>query len=276
MGYGKQVRLRRIFGNDNRCVVFPVDHGVSLGNVPGLADPCDLLVKSIDWDIDAYLATAKVYTTVGADLCNRTFPARLLTCDAFIEDGTDGTHVMFETIDQALRLNVDAVKVLFMWGTSSQENTSVMSAVAKLVREAENWQIPIILEPLLRPSVTLDNAAKIRLISDAVRIAWELGADILKVGYPGDSELMSQWVSSMRIPVIMLGGPQGGTLQGLIREIDAALKVGVNGVAIGRKVWQRDPKDVPTVVSVIRDLVHGKIDLKLALEKTETLEAVHS
>ncbi len=193
----------------------------------------------------------------------------MLTCDAFYESGHDGTHVVYETIEKALRMQVDAVKLLFMWGTIPSANASVIKAASKLMREADHWDIPVILEPLLHPSIELAPKAKLSLISDAVRVSWELGADILKIGYPGDDDLLARWVQTLNVPMIMLGGPQSGTLNQLLREIDLALKTGIRGVAVGRKVWQRAAEDVPTVVGAIRGLVHKKINLVDALKLVE-------
>lgn len=269
MGYGKHLRLKRIFGQDNRVLVLPIDHGVCLGDVNGLPDPAALLRASLDWGVDAHLATGATYLHAGTDVLSRNSPARLIACDAFYDEANVGHHVVFETVERALRLNVDAVKLLFFWGKSSSENANMVAAVTPFMREADKWDIPVILEPLLQPSVVADQRDKLSILSDGVRIAWELGADILKVGYPDDDDLLARWIQTLKVPTIMLGGPKSGTLRELVHEMDTALKIGVSGVAVGRKVWQRSSKDVPAVVGTIRDLVHGKISLQVALQNLE-------
>ena len=46
-------------------------------------------------------------------------------------------------------------------------------------------------------------------------MAAELGADILKVTYPGDPAVLSAWSCELGLPMVILGGPPSGTAHDL-------------------------------------------------------------
>lgn len=47
--FGKQIRLERIIDrNSGRIVVVPLDHGISMGPIPGLYDMRDTIGKIAD------------------------------------------------------------------------------------------------------------------------------------------------------------------------------------------------------------------------------------
>jgi len=71
MESGKARRLRRVFREDSRTLIIPMDHGVSIGPVQGLEDMQDTVRKVISGGADAVLVhkgIARHIDTNGAGL----------------------------------------------------------------------------------------------------------------------------------------------------------------------------------------------------------------
>ena len=45
-----EAKMSRMFGSNGRILVLPVDHGMALGNVPGLDDPVELALDFLKLD----------------------------------------------------------------------------------------------------------------------------------------------------------------------------------------------------------------------------------
>ena len=53
MATGKSRRLRRIFGDDGKTVIIPMDHGVTSGPIQGLVDMQSIIDKLVAGGADA-------------------------------------------------------------------------------------------------------------------------------------------------------------------------------------------------------------------------------
>ncbi|MCF8566704.1 hypothetical protein LLE49_18420 [Alicyclobacillus tolerans] len=246
---GKEYRMGRLFQQDGRTVVLPVDHGVALGHVAGLRNPGEVLRTLVEVGPDAVLLNPGLSRAASDVFSHRTAPARILTVDNFYMDSTTLAHYRIGWAEKAVTDGYDAIKVLFPWDGTIQERVTTTRLVAEMIQEADKWQIPIIVEPTLLREAKPDPDR----LSDCVRIAFELGADILKTPYPGRIDVLQEWVESFRVPIILLGGPKGSSDAELLQAVADAMRAGARGVAIGRNVWQRELADA---VQFFRELVN--------------------
>lgn len=78
------------------------------------------------------------------------------------------------------------------------------------------------------------------VVAYGARIGMELGADIVKVKYPGNVGYF-RWVVRCASPtnVVMSGGPKTETSESFFAQVKDVLTGGGAGVAVGRNVWQR-------------------------------------
>ena len=107
------------------------------------------------------------------------------------------------------------------------------------IRLSLDTDIPVILESLpyalgAPEKYTVEN------VSFAVRLAAELGSDVVKTPFPtnGTVEDFRRIVGQSFVPVIILGGAAMGDDAGLLKMVEDAMDAGAAGVAIGRTVWQ--------------------------------------
>jgi len=95
--------------------------------------------------------------------------------------------------------------------------------------------------PLLAMVYLDKSAAKARegVVSElhAVRVAQELGADIIKLADPGDDGLLAEIVTSLQVPVVVGGGARQESAI-FLQRIHAMMASGVDGIAVGRNIFQ--------------------------------------
>lgn len=253
---GKEYRMGRLFHpQDGRSVVLPVDHGVALGHVDGLRDPVTVLRALVEVGPDAVLLNPGLSAAAADVFRHSAAPARILTVDNFYLDADSLVHYRIGWAEKAVVDGYDAMKILLPWDGTVHERMQSTKLVAKFVKEADKWQIPLIVEPtLLR-----DSKPDSQTLSDCVRIAFELGADILKTPFPGSVEVLAEWVRSFPVPIVILGGPKGSSDTELLQSVADAVRVGAKGVAIGRNVWQRDLPEAIGFFRALTNTVHPNL-----------------
>lgn len=251
---GKQYRLGRLFTADSRAVILPVDHGTMLGRVAGLEDPVALLTRFLSLECDGFLVGPRVAERTSALFAHRAAPARLLTIDTYWRDVPAGRHVLITSLARAAALGVDGVKVLMPWDVPPRERADHAELIAAVISGAEPFGLPVMVEPICLASPRPAEAVAIE--ADGCRMAAELGADIVKVMYPGDPELLSTWCAELGVPLVILGGPAGGGTDELYALVSDAIAAGARGITIGRKVWQRPLEEAADVLAQLSRIVH--------------------
>jgi class I fructose-bisphosphate aldolase len=243
---GKSYRLGRIFADDGRTVILPVDHGTMLGRVAGLEDPVGLIRSFLALPCDGFLLGPGVAVRTAGLFATRSAPARLLTVDTYWR-GDSGAHVLTTSLDRAAALGVDAVKVLMPWDVQADERAARSELIGRVIGAAEPFGLPVMVEPVCLSSPRPADAVAIE--ADGCRMAAELGADIIKVTYPDDADVLSAWCAELGVPIVILGGPSQGTAEDLCTMVEHAIGAGARGITIGRRVWQRPLDDATELLS---------------------------
>ncbi len=251
---GKAFRLGRIFGRDGNTLVLPADHGTMLGRMPGLEDPIELVRAFLPLGCDGFLLGPGVIQRTQPWFAYRDAPARLLTIDSYWRAQDIGTSVLGISMARAAALGVDAVKILMPWDVGARERAAMAKLVGDVVTAAEEYGLPVMVEPIVLSSPRGADAATIE--GDGCRIAAELGADIVKVAYPGDADLFAQWCDELGVPVVILGGPAGSSTQPLTELVAEAMAAGARGITIGRRLWQRPIDEATALVAELVSIVH--------------------
>jgi class I fructose-bisphosphate aldolase len=255
MEAGRHYRLGRIFGADGRSLVLPVDHGLTLGRVAGLENPVARVDEFLKLPCDGLLMTPGLVRASADRFAHRGAPARLLTLDTFFRTSGEAMSGagLAGSVDQAARLGVDCVKLFMAWNVSSAERSATLTRIADVIRRAEDFELPVMVEPIAVGEPRTDDT--IALEGDAARAAMEVGADIIKVAYPGP-ELMAAWSAELRVPLVILGGPRTGEAEAVLDLAREAIQNGAMGIVIGRNVWQRPPDVTRDLMRQLHAIVH--------------------
>jgi len=239
-----------------------LDHGQG-GLQKGMEQP-ELLMKSlIEADPDAVLMGPGLLRRFRHLFGFRGAPALILSLDMFL-DGTlpkedvEGmeAHRFTTTIQEAVRLGVDAVKVLMIWGRDSVAvQADNFQHITRICEESQKWNLPVIVEPTLwgPRAKQLSDEEKKSVILDIARIGFELGGDMIKIEAP--SEIIPKMVSAVPIPITLLGGAPKGSMEVYLQDLQSSIRQGVVGAVVGRRVWQSD--DISATVSQFKEAVYG-------------------
>jgi DhnA family fructose-bisphosphate aldolase class Ia len=157
------------------------------------------------------------------------------------------TKTLVASIEGAVSRGVDAVAVHLNVTDSSQHEG--MRNVGLVASECDRFGMPLVVIAYPRRATIgglVDNYEEVRvreperyteLVCHAVRVAAELGADIVKTTYPGSSAAMRAAVQAgLEAPVVVAGGPVDGKTSApdLARD---CLDGGAAGVCFGRRVF---------------------------------------
>ncbi len=259
---GKLVRLGRIFDQiSGRALIVPADHGLSLGAVSGLEDPRLLLERLEALRVDATLISPGVARATEELFARRGAPARVLTIDLPLlssvpgENGEVRAYALIASVQDALRIGVECVKVLLVWGVEPAVQMENLRLIAALARECETSEMPLMVEPVLwGEAIPSARKADPVLVANACRIAVELGADIIKGPYVADQEALSTLVKRTPVPVVLLGGPRLEDARAVLEIAVNSMRAGVRGIVFGRNVFQRP--DAGPMIRALRAIVH--------------------
>ncbi len=251
---GKAARLRRIFGEDGRSVVVPLDHGTVLGRVPGLEDPLATLGRFFDAQCDGFLLGPGVLRRAAGLFGRRSAPARIMTMDVSWRDKSGGDHRVVTSLETAAALGADGVKVLMPWDVPAQERGRTAALVAGVVEDADRFGMPVMVEPVAPEA---KGREAVEVAGHGMRVAAEIGADILKIAHPGDDALLRSWCAEIGVPVLLLGGGESSSSDELLGLVKSAVELGVSGIVIGRKLWGRPPDEAVALLAELHAIVHG-------------------
>lgn len=256
--YGKKLRLSRLINNSSKniCIV-PIDHGTTLGSVKGIENYIQTITNAMDGGADAVVVHKGILERVAQypELSNMKYIMHLSV--STILGNNPSYKVLVGTVEEAIKLGADAVSVHINLGVNDEQK--MIEDFGMVSKACMEWGMP-----LLAMAYNHKNMEKSTGIAHAARLADELGADIIKVEYPGNIEDFSHVIDSVRIPVVMSGGAATDA-KSLLVNIHNSMKAGGSGVAIGRNIFQHDnPK---LMSSLISDLVHGRASLEECLSR---------
>lgn len=251
------------FFRDGKTVILPIDHGVAIP-VPGLENPFQI-IEQVNPYVDGYvlnlglaLRTGDMLT--GKGICLRTDVYNTRTT------GRGAGSINIYGLAEAEMVGATAVMNMLFPGSENEE--TITQNAADLVSESLDVDIPVILETL---PVGLGHTEHytVEKIGFAVRLAAELGADVVKTAYPVNCKPddFKRIVESCYVPVIVLGGAAMNNDLDLLSMTHDAIKAGAAGIAIGRNVWQH--KNPAAIARSLAAIVHegAKVDEALTLLK---------
>ncbi|MCX5579434.1 class I fructose-bisphosphate aldolase [Kaistia terrae] len=240
-------RMNRIFRPDRASLIVPIDHGVVWGRVPALESPMDVMRRFIPEDITGFMVTTGIVRSSEVDLARKPELARVLAIDAFWSTKTPekGTGTIIASLEDAVRLGVDCVKLLLPWNVSDAEKILYCERIGKVVSEAARWEMPVMVEPVLLAVPRSDEVIEQEL--EVARVAYDLGADIIKITFPG-AEGTKKLVAELDVPIVIAGGALSGDMASTIKDAEDAIGAGAQGLVVGRKVWQRPEPEASTMI----------------------------
>jgi fructose-bisphosphate aldolase, class I len=266
MSVGKKVRLNRLFSHaSGKLCSVAIDHFMAYqaGMPEGLRDLPAILKIMMSEKPDAMTMQIGPARTCWEPYAGQV--PLIVQASAIRSDDTADEYIA--NPEDALRLGADALAVAaFVYGKTEAAH---LRQVAEFVRQAEKWEIPVILHVYPR-KYSSDGKVEISFapedIAWAVRCGIEVGVDVIKVPFTGDVASYGQIVRSCPVPMVAAGGPKTEKIIGGLEVAAGAIAAGAKGLTIGRNIWgTRQPaKALKAFKLVIHDGVAPAEALKRA------------
>lgn len=245
---------------DSKSFIIAMDHGVTLGPVRGLENMQETVKRVVSGGADAVLVhkgIAKHVDTQGSGLIVHVSASTKL-------GGKPNLKVGVCTLEEAVRLGADAVSAHINIG--SEDEGKMLEFLGSLSEQCDSFGMPLLAMMYPRgPNVKNENEYEV--VSHAARIGAELGADVVKTVYTGDTNSFRRVVQSCPVPVVVAGGPRMKTDMDVLELGESSMKAGAAGLSFGRNVFQHDkPEAISRALSAI---VHEHANAKDASKLLE-------
>jgi predicted phospho-2-dehydro-3-deoxyheptonate aldolase len=247
LNQGKNRRMKRLLQQDNRTIIVPMDHGVTIGPIPGIINMQQTVNQLVRGGVDAVLVhkgIAKVVDTTGTGLIVMLNGMPNLDPNMY-------NKIQVCSVQEATRLGADAVAVHVNVG--APEEDKMLSNLGKVAEECDKFGLPL-LAMMYPRGPKIDNEHALKVVAHAARIGAELGADIIKTNYTGTIETFKQVTESCPVPVLIAGGPKCENVKELLQITSDTLKAGAAGLSIGRNIFQWDNQTL--IVKALSAIVH--------------------
>jgi len=228
-----------------------MDHGVTIGPIPGLIDMARTINKVADGGANAILMHKGLVETghrsSGKDIG---LIVHLSASTVLAPDSNAKTLVC--TVEEAVRLGADAVSIHINIGANTESD--MLNTMGKISKSCRDWGMPLLAMMYTR-GAKIKNEYDVTVVKHAARVGAELGADIVKVNYTGSPETFREVVQGCPVPVVIAGGEKMETDDEVLDMVKGSIEAGGSGVSIGRNIFQHDDPEI--IVSKIAEIVHG-------------------
>ncbi len=152
-------------------------------------------------------------------------------------DNPDPFSPQLCSVNEAIEIGASAVGYTVYVGSSHE--SEMLKEFSTIENDAHSKGIPVIGWMYIHGSGAVGKDMK-ELTAYAARLGLEIGADIIKIKYPGDVESL-RWAieSAGKTKVVVSGGVKEDedTFLKTVRDI---MDSGAIGMAVGRNIWQSD------------------------------------
>ena len=265
MRVSTKARMNRMFTNSG-CLDVAIDHGVCnepsfLAGMEDMAGVVDTLVRAKPDAIQMAYGQADLLQ----NRPEKDKPALVMRIDMGNPYNTERHRVMWSILQNreqpiigALEMDAACVVVnLFMLPNEPELFRQCVENISRVRADCHKYGMPLMIEPLvmlpneLRGGYQVDGDAE--KIVTLVRLASEMGADIIKADPTENVEDFHRVVEAARVPVLVRGGGKEELRTVLLRSA-ALLKQGAKGLVYGRNIYQH--KNPKAVVSALMAMIH--------------------
>jgi DhnA family fructose-bisphosphate aldolase class Ia len=261
--------MKRLFTNGG-CLDVAIDHGVC--NEPSFMVGLEDMPRVVDALIRA--KPDAIQMAYGqADLLQsrpeKDKPALVMRLDMGNPYNASRHRVMWsmlqnadEPIIGALEMDAACVVVnLFMLPDEPELFRQCVENISRIRAACHRYGMPLMIEPLVmlpnevRGGYQVDGDAE--KIATLVRLAAEMGADIIKADPTSNPEDFHRVVEAARVPVLVRGGGKED-LRTVLMKSAALLAQGANGMVYGRNIYQHE--NPGAVVRALMAMIHDGAD----------------
>jgi class I fructose-bisphosphate aldolase len=252
---GKEVRWSRFVDpRSHRALIVPIDHGLTIGPVPGLSSVREIggwlghpAINGVvaHKGMVAKLAEAGLLTGLGVMVH--------LNGMTSIGEAPD-TKQFVTSIETAVRLGADAVSLQVNFRDDNHAHN--LTQLGQVVDQAERYALPVM--AMIYPAGPAAETPVKQIVRHRhyLRIAYELGVDVVKTAPPEQLEDLPALLDGIGddLKVLFSGGALSSDdcLLSLAKSVATS---NATGLCIGRNVFQRSEPE--QIISQLRELLDG-------------------
>ncbi len=246
---GKLIRLERIINRETgRTVIVPMDHGVTVGPIPGLIDMKTTVNQVASGGANA-IVIHKGLVEGGHRRRGRDVGLIIHLSGSTALSPYPNAKTLVCSVEEAIKLGADAISIHVNIGNGSEKE--MLADLGRVARDARDWGMPLLAMMYPRGEKIKDEYDA-DVIKHVARLGAELGADLIKVSYTGSVESFREVVKGCPVPVVIAGGPKMSSDKDILEMVKGAIEAGGAGVSIGRNVFQyRDPTRMVGAISLL-------------------------
>jgi class I fructose-bisphosphate aldolase len=264
-GTGKRIRLGRLFDSESgRGIILAYSHGLLLGPQLGQRTLEDMAttIKACA-SAEAIMISPGLIPHLEFGFVGRDRPSLVVHLDwtnfsRKVLPYEEGTQVSIAAVEEVAAAGADAVMSYLLLGFDAPDREAVeIDRNARLARVCDRLGIALMIEPrYAQESRHPDRKLDLAVMQLYCRIAAEVGADLVKVVWPGSVAAMREIVDTCPAPVLVAGGAHNR------EDPDAAFRIardavagGARGLVFGRNIYQS--ADPGKTLMLLREIMHG-------------------
>ncbi len=154
------------------------------------------------------------------------------------------------SVDEALQIGATAVGYTIYVG--SQHEAKMFEEFAAIEKDAHSKNIPLIGWMYIggKGAVNKDIG---ELTAYGARLGLEMGADIVKIKYPGDLESLKKAVEAAGKTKVVVSGGIKESEEEFLQLVQTVMQSGAAGMAVGRNIWKA--KDPIGLTEKVREII---------------------
>lgn len=267
---GRDIRMERITDRETgKTVIVPMDHGMTVGPIPGLVKMPEAVNLVASGGANAVLLHA------GGSLLGKRGYGKdiglIIHLSASTTLGPDPNHkVLVSSVERAIKYGADAVSVHVNLG--ADDESEMLCDLGQVAMDCESWGMPLVAMVYTR-GPKIEDEFDVKVVKHAARVAAEVGADVVKVNYTGSPDTFREVVEGCGgdrpggIKVVIAGGQKLDSDRDVLEMVKGAMDAGGSGVSIGRNAFQHARPD--KIVAAIAAIVHRDASVEEAIQILE-------
>jgi len=235
MSTGKTIRMKRIFDENGKAVIFASVHNMtSIEPFPGQADPGKSIEESVRGGATAQVVS-KGFLRMNAPNWNGRIGILnyLFTYAALSPKPIQ--QILISSVEESARIGADGV--CFFVGLATEDDAQVIELLGRIGDECDKSGLVFVCEaefPGFYGSMK-ENLEKygLKYLKFTCRLCAELGADAVSTNWPGSTEKFAEIVDYTKIPLLINGGPKMPEEE-FLKMVEGAVTGGARGCLVGR------------------------------------------
>ena len=249
----KASRLEKMLPN-GKGLWIPIDHGLSDYPNPGLENTEALIRELINAKVDVIVAQ-KGLVSHFSHLCQGTQTSMVIHLSASTRHGGDDASKKVLVGDASEILSRGGIGASAQVNMGTPGEAEMLEALGKVTTDSHHIGLPVLGMVYARgPNLNPVSGDKTQGVAQAARVAFEIGCDVAKTTWTGDSESFKQVTSAAPIPMLVAGGANTGDTRSVLLMVEKAMEAGASGVCMGRQVFAH--KHPSKMAMALRRIIH--------------------